>query len=82
MAVEEWKELYREDRLLDYHDRKRYYRITLDYEKEDFMRKEYGITYSQIEDKIKNILVVQLLSFINRVKKRNELKAEIKRAHV
>jgi len=71
VTVEEWKELYNGDRLLDYHDRKRYYRITLDYEKEDFMRKEYGITISQIEEKVRNILVVQLLGFINRVKKRN-----------
>lgn len=45
------------------------------------MIKEYDISYKQIEDKIKSILVVQLLNHINRVKKRNQLRAEIKRAH-
>lgn len=46
------------------------------------MLKEYNISYTNIQEKIQNILVVQLLNFINRVKKRNELKAEIKRTHV
>jgi hypothetical protein len=83
VAVEEWKDLYREGgKLLDYHERKRYYRITLEYEKEEYMLKEYNISYTNIQEKIQNILVVQLLNFINRVKKRNELKAEIKRTHV
>jgi len=45
------------------------------------MVKEYDISYKNIEDKIKSVLMVQLLSHINRVKKRTELKAEIKRTH-
>ena len=45
------------------------------------MKDEYGITYKDIENKIKNTLVPQLLNHINRVKKRNELRAEIKRTH-
>ena len=61
--------------MLDYHDRKRYYRITLRYENEEHMLQEYGIIHKNIEDKIRNVLVGQLLSFINRVKKRNELRA-------
>ena len=43
------------------------------------MKKEYGIDYSHIREKIKNLLVEQLLNHINRVKKRAELRAEIKR---
>ena len=39
------------------------------------MAKEYGISYSVIQDKIKNVLVNQLLNHINRVKKRAELRA-------
>jgi hypothetical protein len=35
------------------------------------MVKEYGIGFKNIEEKIKNVLVVQLLNYINRVKKRN-----------
>ena len=71
IAVEEWKELYSSSQhLLDYHDRKRYYRITLHYEKEEPMKKEYGLSYKQIEDKIRLVLVVELLKHINRVKKR------------
>ena len=66
---------------MDFHERKRYYRITLHYEKQEFMQEEYGITYKDIENKIKYILVPQLLSHITRVKKRNELRAEIKRTH-
>jgi len=45
------------------------------------MLHEYGISYKNIEDKIKNVLVNQLLNYISRVKKRNELRAEIKRTH-
>lgn len=45
------------------------------------MIKEYDISYKNIEEKIKSILMIQLLSYINRVKKRNELRAEIKRTH-
>ena len=37
------------------------------------MLHEYGISYKNIEDKIKNVLVNQLLNYISRVKKRNEL---------
>ena len=39
------------------------------------MLHEYGISYKTIEDKIKNVLVNQLLNYISRVKKRNELRA-------
>jgi hypothetical protein len=39
------------------------------------MLDEYGISYKNIQDKIKNVLVKQLLNYISRVKKRNELKA-------
>jgi len=35
------------------------------------MVQEYGISYKNIEDKIKNVLVNQLLNYISRVKKRN-----------
>ena len=44
-------------KLLDFLERKRYYKITLNFEKEEFMKKEYGIDYSHIRDKIKNLLV-------------------------
>jgi hypothetical protein len=36
-------------KLLDYHERKRYYRIRLTYENEEHMKKEYGINYERIE---------------------------------
>ena len=39
------------------------------------MEKEYQINYKDIENKIKNVLVPQLLNHINRVKKRAELRA-------
>ena len=45
------------------------------------MKDQYGLTYNDIENRIKNALVPQLLNHINRVKKRNELRAEIKRTH-
>lgn len=45
------------------------------------MQEEYGISFKDIVQKIKTILVPQLLNHINRVKKRNELRAEIKRSH-
>lgn len=45
------------------------------------MIKEYDISYKNIEEKIKSVLMVQLLNHINRVKKRTELRAEIKRTH-
>jgi hypothetical protein len=45
------------------------------------MQEEYELNYKNIENKIKYILVPNLLSHINRVKKRNELRAEIKRTH-
>ena len=57
MQVEEWKELMSGKKLLDFLERKRCYKITLNFEKEEFMKKEYGIDYSHIRDKIKNLLV-------------------------
>lgn len=57
VQVEEWKELMSGKKLLDFLERKRYYKITLNFEKEEFMKKEYGIDYSHIRDKIKNLLV-------------------------
>jgi hypothetical protein len=35
------------------------------------MIKEYNINFKNIEDKIKTVFMVQLLSHISRVKKRN-----------
>ena len=43
------------------------------------MMKEFGINHEAINEKISQILIPQLLNYINRVKKRNELKVEIKR---
>lgn len=57
VQVEEWKELMSGKKLLDFLERKRCYKITLNFEKEEFMKKEYGIDYSHIRDKIKNLLV-------------------------
>ena len=71
----------RDGKLLDFHERKRYYRIRLNYENEEFMMKEYSIGYERIKDKIRKVLVGLLMNHINRVKKRAELRAEIKRVH-
>ena len=43
------------------------------------MEKEFDIGYKEINEKVAKVLIPQLLNYINRVKKRNELKAEIKR---
>lgn len=40
------------------------------------------MTHGDIEKKIKDSVVSALLNYINRVKKKNELRAEIKRATV
>ena len=79
IEVEEWKELYRGEKLLVHGDRKRFYRINIKYEKEELMEKEFDIGYKEINEKVAKVLIPQLLNYINRVKKRNELKAEIKR---
>ena len=82
--VEEWKELFTTNNktLLSYQERKRFYRIKIYYEKEEFIQKEFELCYGDIEKKIKDSVISALLNYINRVKKKNELRAEIKKGTV
>ncbi len=65
--------------MLGYQEHKRFYRIKIHYEKEEFIKSEFELSYGDIEKKIKDSVVLTLLNYINRVKKKNELRAEIKR---
>lgn len=81
--VEEWKELFTMHKvLLSHQERKRYYRIKIHYEKEEWIKKEFELSYGDIEKKIRDSVINTLLNYINRVKKKNELRAEIKRGTV
>lgn len=68
--------------LLSHQERKRYYRIKIHYEKEEWIKKEFELSYGDIEKKIRDSVINTLLNYINRVKKKNELRAEIKRGTV
>ena len=68
--------------MLGYQERKRFYRIKIHYEKEEFIKNEFELSYGDIEKKIKDSVISALLNYINRVKKKNELRAEIKRGDV
>lgn len=66
-------------KLLHYNERKRYYKIKINYEPEEYIQKEFELKYDDMNKKIKDSIIPMLLSHINRVKKRNELRPEIKR---
>ena len=79
IEVEEWKVLFEGEKLLSHNERKRHYKISINYEPEEYISKEFGISYEEMNDKINKAVVPLLLIHINRVKKKNELRAEIKR---
>lgn len=62
-------------------DRRRVYKIRILFEKLSLIEREFGITYEQIQDKMRTDFVVMLLEHIERVHRKNEMAPEIKRAH-
>ena len=66
---------------MNHHERKRYYKIHIRYEPEDLIAKEFDISYEEMHEKVKGKVIPLLLNHINRIKKKNELRAEIKRVN-
>ena len=77
--MQEWKELFVKNKLLASNDRKRFYKIEINYENQDLIKTEFDMKYPDIEDKVKSKVVLALLAHIAKVKKRNERRADIKR---